>query len=442
MTNMKRHIAAVATILSLIPFFNACRQNAPESPVRTASVDYERYFTGARLRIDLAFCGDKYSQSAYLKGLHREKSWSGSPLSLIDPFGYGQYMIEVSKDDTLIFSKGFCTLFEEWRTTEEAARMKRSSDQSVWIPFPKEPVHFALYTRERSTGKFGSLLEFDIDPSDRHITSGNKYGFEVRTLQYKGNSSHKVDIAIAGEGYTLDEICKLRSDAVRVIEHLFSVEPYASRRQDFNVWLVESISPESGTDVPQEGKWKRTLMDSGFDTFYIDRYLTVMDQTRIAETVSDTPSDAIIVLVNDSKYGGSGMYGSYAMSSVDNSRSLKVVTHEFGHSFAGLADEYYNNGDEFEEFYPLNVEPWEPNITTGVDFGSKWASMVEEGTPVPTPNDSSYIGVVGMFEGAGYMTKGCFRPYYDCYMLSNSAPGFCPVCRRAIEMMIDYYTRQ
>lgn len=404
-------------------------------------VDYDSHFTGNRLRVDLTFCGDRDHQSVYLKGLHREKTWSGSPSSLIDKFGYGQYYVEVFSKDSLLYSKGFCTLFEEWRTTEEAKTRQISSDQSVWIPFPKHPVRMVVYSRIRKTGKFESLFELDIDPSDRHISNSAKYDFEVRSLQYKGDPSHKVDIVIAGDGYTEGERSTLRADAMTITEHLMSMQPYASRRNDFNVWLVESISGESGTDIPQEGVWKNTLMDSMFDTFYIDRYLTVMDQTKIAEVVAPAPADAIIVLVNDSKYGGSGMYGSYAMTSAHNRQSLKVVAHEFGHSFAGLADEYYNSGNEFEEFYPLNVEPWEPNITTNVDFASKWADMVEEGTPMPTPNDSTYVGTVGMFEGAGYMTKGCYRPYFDCYMLSNSAPAFCPVCQRAIERMIDFYTK-
>ena len=248
-----------------------------------------------------------------------------------------------------------------------------------------------------------------------------------------------VFLVLAGEGYGYGEIGKLRADAQRMTDYIFGMEPYSSRRNDFNIWLVESVSRDSGADIPQDGIWRNTLMDSMFDTFYIDRYLTVMDHTKIASVVSGAPVDAVIVLVNDSKYGGAGMYGSYAMTTTDNKRSLPVIIHEFGHSFAGLADEYYDSETAYQDFYPLDIEPWEPNITTNVRFEDKWADMIEDGTPIPTPNDSSWMGTTGMFEGAGYMTYGCYRPYYDCRMITNTAPAFCPVCQRAINRMIDYY---
>ena len=403
-------------------------------------VEYNEHFTRERLRLNLTLCGDTGTQSAFLSGMVREGEWSGNPSSLIDKFGYGQYFYEIFDDGNLVFSKGFSSLFEEWRTTEQARNVPMSSNQSVWMPFPKQKVHFVLYERIRETGRFASILEFDIDPEDRHIMPAEDYGFNVTTLQYRGDISHKVDIVLAGEGYTSSQMGKLRSDARRMTEYLFSMEPYASRRDDFNVWLVESISREEGTDIPQEGIWRNTVMDSMFDTFYIDRYLTVMNQTKIADAVSGAPADAIIVLVNTAKYGGAGIYGSYAMTSVDNQRSLPVIIHEFGHAFAGLADEYYDSEVAYEDYYPLDIEPWEPNLTTNIDFDSKWPDMIEEGTPVPTPNDSSFLNVVGMFEGGGYMTYGCYRPYFDCRMQTNTAPGFCPVCQRAISRMIDYYT--
>lgn len=403
------------------------------------SVDFGEHFTEGRLRIDLAFCGDSRRQDVYVKNLFKEKQWSGSPSSLIDKMGYGDYFFELTENGSLIFSRGFCSLFGEWRTTDEAARMQRCMSQSLWMPFPKHRVHFVLYERIRKTGKFRPLMEFDIDPSDRHIISGYDNGFAVRTLQYKGAPSHKVDIAFVGEGYKESQIQKLRNDAGRFLHYIFSVEPYASRANDFNVWLVESFSADEGTDIPQDGIWKNTLLDSGFDTFYTDRYLTVTDQTKIASAVSGTNADAVIVLVNESKYGGAGIYGSYAMASSDNERSLPVVIHEFGHSFAGLGDEYYDSEVATEGFYPLDVEPWEPNLTTNVNFESKWKDMIEGGTAVPTPNEAEWAGKVGMFEGGGYMNSGCFRPYLDCRMKSNEPERFCPVCEKAIIKMIDFY---
>ncbi|MCQ4965772.1 M64 family metallopeptidase, partial [Bifidobacterium pseudocatenulatum] len=62
-----------------------------------------------------------------------------------------------------------------------------------------------------------------------------------------------------------------------------------------------------------------------------------------------------------------------------------VVVHEFGHSFGGLGDEYFYEEDVMADTYPLDVEPWEPNISTRIDFSSKWKDMLPAGVPVPTP---------------------------------------------------------
>ncbi|MDO5442393.1 MAG: M64 family metallopeptidase [Bacteroidia bacterium] len=409
----------------------------------TGSVDYDTYFTPERMRIDFVLAGDADDQYAFLSEIHRECEWAGSPNSLIDKFGYGQYFFEAfSSEGQLIYSKGFSTLFEEWRTTPQAKTTPMAANQTVWMPFPKDSVHIVLYQRIRSTGLFTQFFECDIDPADTHIIPGPDNDFNVKAMQINGDAAHKVDLVFAGEAYTRADLPKLRKDAERMMEYLFSFEPYKHRRDDFNVYLVESISEDGGVDIPNWGQWRRTAMDSSFDTFYEDRYLTIMNHSKIASVYSGVPFDALFIIANESKYGGGGIYGSYAMGTSDNEQSDIVFIHEFGHSFAGLGDEYYTSAVAYEDCYPAGVEPWEPNITTLVNFEAKWADMIEKGTPVPTPNDpDKYYGTVGVFEGAGYMAKGCYRPYFECRMINNTAPGFCPVCQRAIEAMIDYYVK-
>ena len=404
------------------------------------AVDYDTYFTSERLRLDFVLAGDKDHQEVYLSELHREAKWAGSPNGLIDPFGYGQYFFEAFVGEKLVYSKGFSTLFEEWRTTEQATQVAMAANQTLWMPFPKEKIHIVLYQRIRNTGMLEPFFDCDVDPADRHIIPGAENDFAVVPLLNNGDMAHKVDLVFSGEGYTAEQMPKLHQDAERFMDYFFSMEPYCSRKDDFNVWLVESVSEESGVDIPQSGQWRRTVCNSGFDTFYEDRYLTIMDQRKVASVYSGAPFDALFIIANETKYGGGGIYCSYAMGTSDHQLSNEVFIHEFGHSFAGLADEYYY-GSTYLDYYPSNVEPWEPNITTRVDFASKWEDMVEEGLPIPTPNEEEYMGHVGLFEGGGYMTKGCYRPYYDCRMQTNTAPGFCPVCQRAINQMIDFYVK-
>lgn len=405
----------------------------------TEDVDYDTYFTPDRLRINMVFAGNSEKQEFFLSDIYKECAWAGSPNSLIDKLGYGQYFFEVFSGDKLIFSRGFSTLFEEWRTTDQARHVDMAANQCVWMPCPKEKVTVVFYYRIRKTGLFEKAASFEIDPNDTHIIPGPVNDYNVVPLQVKGDMAHKVDLVFSGEAYTKDQMGKLNKDANKFMEYLFSMEPYKSHRDDFNVWLIESVSEEGGVDKPQFGEWRNTAFNSGFDTFYEDRYLTIQDHRKIGDVYSGAPFDAIFVIANETKYGGGGIFYSYAMGTADNELSNEVFIHEFGHSFAGLGDEYYKSPVAYEGYYPLDVEPWEPNITTLVDFESKWADMVDESTPVPTTD--STLNVVGLYEGAGYMAKDIYRPFWECRMINNTAPAFCPVCQRAISRMIEYYTK-
>lgn len=438
--------------INFIPFlvafaiFSECTKNAETYGNGTFSynfegkVDYNTYFTPERLRIEFILAGNSEKQEAYLGSLSRESEWAGSEAALVDPFGYGEYYFEAFSGDELIFSRGFCSLFSEWRTTEEASRVAKSMTHNVWMPFPKEKIRVVLYERRRSDNVFQPMLEAEIDPADKLINSGKLNDFKVEDYLISGDNASKLDLLFVAEGYTAAEMDKFRSDAARMAEYMFTLAPYSDRRGDFNIRFLLSASTDSGVDIPQDGIWKSTVCESNFYTFYIDRYLTISDHSKIAETVSGAPFDALFILANCEKYGGGGIYNSYALGTSDNRRSDPVFIHEFGHSFAGLGDEYFTSEVAYEDFYNLDVEPWEPNITTLKDFDAKWADMLPEDAVIPTlPNDSTMIGVLGVFEGGGYMAKGVYRPYFECRMHNNTAEGFCPVCQRAISRMIDFY---
>ncbi len=402
---------------------------------------YNKYFTPDRLRVDLIFGGNIDSQTIYLQGLKQESSWSGSKTNLIDPFNYGEYFYQLYSGDKLIFSKGFNTLFQEWRTTAEAKIVNKAMSNCVWIPFPKAKVKLTISERVKSNGKFKEIFSYEIDPNDKSINKERENDFEIISILNSGDPSKKVDLLFVAEGYTKDEMDKFTKDCNRFAEYLFLLEPYKSRKNDFNIWGVKSISQDSGTDLPHQNIWKRTAAHSHFYTFNIDRYMTAPDHRVIANISSNAQFDAIYVIVNTKKYGGGGVYNSYGLSMADHPTTAEVFVHEFGHSFAGLGDEYYTSEVAYEDFYNLKVEPWEPNLTTLVNFDSKWKSMINSTTPQPTPNDLKYKNIVGLFEGGGYMGKGIFRPSLDCRMKNNTADGFCPVCQKAISNMIDYYTK-
>lgn len=423
---------------SLFLLFAICAVNI----LSAQNINYDDHFTAERLRIDFVFAGNSTSQNIYLDGLKMESAWSGSRTSLIAPFDYGEYRLEVkTKEGKLIFSTGFNNLFQEWRTTAEAAVTPRAFSGSCRIPFPKESVAVIVSEREKQTGKFRQISSFQIDPKDKLINRERENNFKTISLHNSGDPANKVDLLFIAEGYTAEQMEKFRADAQRFVSYLFETEPYKSRKNDFNIWAVESVSAESGPDIPHQGIWKNTAAASNFYTFRLDRYLTAPDHKKVSSIASESPCDAMYVIVNTDKYGGGGIYNYYGLSMADHATASQVFVHEFGHSFAGLGDEYYTSEVAYEDFYNLKTEPWEPNLTTLVDFDRKWKKMIDKITPVPTPNDAKFIGVTGVFEGGGYMSKGIYRPALDCRMKSNTAPGFCEVCVKAIGDMIDYYTK-
>lgn len=405
-----------------------------------AQGDYDTYFTGKSLRVDFILSGNSEGQTAGIRQLREEPVWSGPRENLVDPFNYGGYLVKVydKASGELIYSRGFNTLFEEWRTTAQARSETQAWSNSVTVPYPKAAVRIELCARERNDTGFHPLLEQEVDPSSIFIDRGPLRHYPVTTIQSKGEAAEKIDLVFVPEGYTAEEQSKFEADARRFTEALFRTPPFDRYSEAFNVYAVNLPSEESGTDSSGKGVFKNTALNSGFYTFGIARYLTTPDMKAIRDAVWETPCDAIFILVNTDTYGGGGMYNFYAIGTADNARTLSVFAHEFGHSFAGLADEYFTSEVAYEEFYNLKLEPWEPNITTLVDFDSKWKHLLPAGTPIPTPLEEPYKDKVGVFEGGGYVPKGIYRPVDHC-MMRDYAP-FCPACQEAIIRMIHYYT--
>jgi len=397
---------------------------------------FDLLFDEGVMRIDLVFSGNWQESSYAFLGVKKEQFYSGSKTQLIDPFDYGdhKFIVKDEASGDVIFSHSYCTLFREWQTTEEAQKIRRAYPHVLRFPWPQAPVVVEIHDR-RNDGVFVRRWSGSFDPASFYSDPGNPYDFETVDLEINGSEEEMVDILFLAEGYTAGEMDKFVDDARRSAGYIFSEEPFNSMRKHFNIRAVLSASRDSGTDIPGDGIWKNTVVNSSFYTFGIERYMTTMDYKAVCDVAACAPYDQIYILVNTDKYGGGGIYNHYSISAADNLQSRAVVIHEFGHAFGGLADEYFNSAVAYNDYFPLDVEPWNPNLTTLVDFDSKWKHLLAEGTPVPTPAEEAYGQVVGVYEGGGYVAKGVFRPMVDCRMHTNDAV-FCPVCSEALIKMI------
>lgn len=303
--------------------------------------------------------------------------------------------------------------------------------------------------------KVTAELRHTINPQDILIRPLGENGIPYRYIVKSGEAADCVDLAIIAEGYRQDQMDKFYQDAQRAADAIFEREPFASLKSRFNVVAVAAQSLDEGPSIPHDGKWKNTMACSHYDTFYSNRYLTTSKIHRIYDALSNVPFEQIIVLVNSPTYGGGGIYNQVTLSTSDHPTFKKVLVHEFGHGYAGLGDEY--STDEYDPMYPGDTEPWEPNLTTLKDFQSKWADMMPKGVKIPTPlvklpdhkniknakeqkKLNEAVFKIGVFEGAGNQSKGCYRPAQVCRMRINEVDDFCPVCQRAIRRITDFYT--
>jgi hypothetical protein len=421
-----------------------------------------------------------------LDGLVLEGPWPGRLDRTIDDTNLGKYYFEVldRKTNRVLYSRGFASIFGEWQETPEAADVRRQFHESLRFPAPTAPVQVVVKRRDRQNA-FREFWSVVVDPADPAIDrSGPPANVKAWAVVQNGEPRDKVDLLLMGDGYTAAEMEKWHKDAHRMADLLFAASPFKERRADFNVWAVDTPAEESGVSRPSDGIYRRSPLRATYDAFGSERYVLAFDNKRMREAASAAPYEFIEIVVNDRKYGGGGIFNLYATVSADNAFTPYVFVHEFGHHFAGLADEYYTS-DVAYEASAARPEPWEPNVTAD-PHAAKWSGLIAAGTPLPTPwpkeqfeslekeiqarrrqiraahrpeqemealfreereKDTALLGsgpyghAVGAFEGAMYEGRGYYRPQADCIMSTRDEVGFCAVCRRAIERIIDLYSR-
>lgn len=403
---------------------------------------FEDFFEDKTLRIDYNFAGNAHQQEIAVDQLNVSPHWYGKRQRLAElPLeGNGQITVRSHKTGQVIYRHSFSTLFQEWLSYPEAQNVRKSFENVFLVPMPKDTIDVTLDLRNNRREVMASLTH-QVVPTDILIRRiGEKDVTPYETIQEAKDSQHCIHIAYLAEGYQQDEMSTFIDDVHVAMEALFEHEPFKSLRDRFHIVAVKAPSQESGTSEPGKGIWKNTALHSHFDTFYSDRYLTTLHLKDMHDWLAGIPYEHIIVLVNSGRYGGGGIFNSYNLTTTHHAKYRPVVVHEFGHSFCGLGDEYAYDIEEVP-MYPKDIEPWEPNLTTLVDFPSKWQDLVDKKTPVPTPLTMQYKDKVGVYQGAGYNVKDVYRPCQDCRMRTNEHPVFCPVCQRALTRLIDFYTK-
>jgi IgA Peptidase M64/Peptidase M64 N-terminus len=488
-----KHVEIIFLFILLIPML-----------IKAQTVSFDKYFFDKTMRIDYFHIGDSKSEIITLDKIYKYGTWGGSLKNLIDNFNNGKYYYKIydAASQTLIYSKGFDSYFGEYKTGDDGLKgIKRTYHESAIIPFPKQKIIFAVEMRGKDN-LLSEIYRSEINPDDLLIIKDSISDKNVKVYEsLKSGDPHiKVDVVILAEGYTAGEEKKFKNDLARFTKILFNQEPYKSKKDKFNVYGVFKASEESGVDEPDHNSFKKTILSATFYSLGSERYLLTEDNKTMRDLAASVPYDAIYIMVNHKRYGGGGIYNLYCTFTADNQWHEYLFLHEFGHSFAGLADEYYTSDVSYNDFYPKGIEPVEPNITALLDKTNiKWQEYLTHGIEIPTPwekeiydstdlawqkirreqnnkiaelkrnkapetdvkklqdeydakdrehqkwideyfQKSKYRNMVGAFEGAGYASKGIYRPMLDCIMFSKGKKPFCKVCEEAIKRVINYYS--
>jgi len=478
-------------ITGLLLIITSCHQ--------TNHTTFDQYFTNGSMRIDYLHTGDAKTESIEIDQIYSYNVWAGSLTNLIDELNFGTYYYKIYDQTSgkLIYSKGFDNYFKEYQLSNPAIEGQvKQFHESAIIPFPRTPIIFALEKRSRS-GSMEEIFRTEINPEAAQEKPIDP-DVRIYTSLNNGNPNTKIDIAIIGEGYKVDEDQKFQDDLKRFTEVFFNAEPCKSNKNKFNIRGILKPSIDSGIDEPRAGIDKNTAVNASFNAMGSERYVLTEDNKSLRDIAGHVPYDALYIMVNHSRYGGGGLYNFYCIYTSDNIDSEYLMVHEFGHSFFGLADEYYTSSTSSNDFYTIDYEPNEPNITAMKDPNNiKWKHLLSDNITIPTPwlkkqydsidiqwqklrtemndsiatlqkngadeieiteakanydlksaqrdkeaqkylEESKFVGKVGAFEGAGYVSKGMYRPSINCIMFTKT-DYFCPVCQEAMLKVINSY---
>jgi hypothetical protein len=450
------------------------------------NANFSQYFTGQTMRVDYFHTGTVAEEHFSLDRILNDGAWAGSETVLLDELNRGAYFFKITDTltNTLLYSRGFGSVFGEWQSIGDPTW--GTFHESVRFPWPKLPVKLTIEKRD-AKNNFAAIWSIIVDPKSRIVNpSVLKSPYKNYSYIENGKPANHVDIVILGDGYTSAEMDKFHRDVASLTDELFTVEPYKSRKADFNVRVVETPSATSGVNKPHPGVFNRTPLSMSYGAFDSERYALSYDNRTIRDVAASVPYDYMFILINERTYGGGGIFNLYSTVAADNKFSHYIFVHEFGHCFAALADEYYTSDVSYQT-PAITVEPWEPNVTALLDPANlKWKELVKPGTPIPTPwdktefdnfsygiqkerralraanvpetqmealferekrtslemfSENKYKNAAGAFEGGNYMQFGIYRSALDCIMFTRNKQAFCPACTKAVSEVIDMYSK-
>lgn len=259
--------------------------------------------------------------------------------------------------------------------------------------------------------------------------------------QLQQSSVGDVNLVVMGDGFTTDDLCldgRYSAIMKQTVDYFFSIEPYKSYRNYFNVYAVVAESEEGG--VGEKDSWKKTK--NKFGTAFGSGTEILCNSDLILEyarKVKELPADkplTVIVVLNSSKYAGTTyLYSngnSIALCPMSNEASPNdfegLIHHEAGgHGFGFLCDEYVYYQKTMPESRKQDLKEWQKlGYQMNLDFTDDTSVILWK----------DFIGMdkykqVGAYEGGYEYQYGVWRSEENSCM-NNNVPYFNVQSRWAI----------
>lgn len=245
--------------------------------------EFDTFFVDKTLRVDYIFSGDTDSQTIAVDEMSVLPRWYGkrTRLAEVPVEGNGQIVVRHHDTQQVIYRNSFSTLFQEWLSYDEAKTTKKAFENVFLIPMPKATVDITVDLRNNRREVMASFRH-TIDPADILIREKGTHAITpFETIQQAEDTTRCIHIAFVAEGYTEKEMGLFINDAQAATDAIFAHEPFKSHRNRFNIIAVKAPSQDSGTSHPAQHIWKKTALDSNFNTFYSDRYLTTLHLKKL-----------------------------------------------------------------------------------------------------------------------------------------------------------------
>ena len=351
---------------------------------------FDAYFIDKTMRVDYFHSGGLGSEILSLDQVVSDGAWAGSRTRLVDDLNLGKYLFEVIERRTnrVIYSRGFASIYGEWETTPESRAGLSHVSRVAAVSLAETPGP----GRAEQAGPRQQL--------PRDLVDGRRPGLAFRQPDRSGPDGRCVaaprEWPALGKGRPARDrrgvhrggglqVSRRRAAAGRCAVRGGAVQEPAVGFQRLGSGLaIRGV----GRQPPRAAQFRRTPLSAEYNIFDSERYLLTYDNRALRDAASAAPYEFLEILVNEEQYGGGGIFNFQATAAADTGFAEYVFVHEFGHHFAGLADEYYTSDVAYETGAAHHPEPWEANVTALHDpMTLKWGDLVEADTPLPTPWD-------------------------------------------------------